>query len=217
MVDLAARETALSTVTVITPTWQRHQMLLERAIPSVQAQGYPAVEHLVISDGPDPYLRDRLAPNRIRRDGQYRLWYDELHEHDPDPHYGHHCRARGTELAAGGYITYCDDDDLLQPHHCEVLARALDENPDAGFALSLMMSHGPHGDVVIGVGGPAQGNVGTPQIMHRRGPLDVATWDHAGQFEDWDLVWAWIQAGVKYVLVDQVTTDVWPSRWREGG
>jgi hypothetical protein len=48
--------TGIPQVTIVTPTWQRHDLLLNRAIPSVQAQGYPGVEHLVISDGPDPPL-----------------------------------------------------------------------------------------------------------------------------------------------------------------
>jgi hypothetical protein len=77
-----------------------------------------------------------------------------------------------------------------------------------------MVSHGPHGESVIGQGPVAAGNVGTPMIMHRRGILDVATWDHASAFEDWELVWAWMQAGVPHVRIDAETSDVWPSIYR---
>lgn len=52
-------------VSVITPTWNRHDLLLTRCLPSVQAQDYPAVEHVIISDGPDEDLRDFLA--KVRR------------------------------------------------------------------------------------------------------------------------------------------------------
>lgn len=203
---------AVPLVSVITPTWQRHELLLGRCIPSVQAQGYPGVEHLVISDGPDPVLAAKLSQPWL--DGWKDLWYRELAGHDPGPHYGHHCRAYGLEIARGDYITYCDDDDSLRRDHVYRLAAALDENPDAGFAVSRMVSHGPHGESVIGRGGLAAGNVGTPMIMHRRELAQVATWDHAGQFEDWDLVWAWVQADVGYVLVDAETADVWPSLYR---
>jgi hypothetical protein len=48
-------------------------------------------------------------------------------------------------------------------------------------------------------------------IMHRRAILEVATWDHASQFEDWELVWAWMQAGIGHVRVRVITADVWPS------
>lgn len=203
---------SLPRVAVITPTWQRHDLLLGRCIPSVQKQGYPSVEHLVISDGPDPELAASLSMPWL--DGWKDLWYRELPAHDPDPHYGHLARAFGCELTLAGYITYCDDDDSLRPEHCGLLAAALDAHPEAGFALSRMVSHGPHGEAVIGNGGPACGNTGTPMIMHRREILETAGWDHAGQFEDWDLVWAWMQAGISHVLVDAETSDVWPSLYR---
>jgi hypothetical protein len=95
-----------------------------------------------------------------------------------------------------------------------MLAKALDENPDAGFAVARMTSHGPGGTSVIGHGPLACGNVGTPMLMHRREIAEHGSWDHAGQFEDWDLVWAWIQAGVEHVRVDAETSDVWPSVYR---
>lgn len=200
-------------VTVVTPTWQRHDLLLNRCIPSVQAQDYPSVEHLIISDGPDGALATRMITPWLH--GWDRVWYRELPEHDTSElHYGHHARAYGCEIAQGAYITYCDDDDSLRPEHCRLLAAALDANPEAGFAVSMMVSHGPHGESVIGAGPLAAGNVGTPMIMHRRGILDVATWDHTSSFEDWELVWAWMQAGISHVRVDQETSDVWPSLYR---
>jgi glycosyltransferase involved in cell wall biosynthesis len=204
---------SLPLVTVITPTWQRHELLLKRTIPSVQAQGYPQTEHLVISDGRDSELAAQLSVPWL--DGWRNLIYRELPEHDPDKHYGHLARDYGLEYAAGDYITYCDDDDALRPMHCHLLAAALDANPEAGFAVSRMVSHGPGGEAVIGHGPLACGNVGTPMVMHRRGVLDgLPGWDHAGQFEDWDFVLAMINAGIPHVRVDDETVDVWPSLYR---
>jgi hypothetical protein len=199
-------------VAVITPTWQRHDLLLGRCIPSVQAQVHPLTEHLVISDGLDPVLREKLRYPWL--EGWHGLWYRELPAHDPEHHYGHHARAFALEHTDADYVTYCDDDDSLQPHHCSVLAAALDAAPDAGFAVSRMISHGPGGTSVIGGGPVAQGNVGTPMIMHRREITEVASWDHAGQFEDWDLVHAWMDAGISHVRVDAETCDAWPSLFR---
>lgn len=203
---------SLSRVTVITPTWQRHDLLLGRCIPSVQAQGYPETEHLVISDGPDQVLWPKMISPWLN--GWRKVFYRELPEHDSEPHYGHLCRAYAASIADGDYLTYCDDDDALRPDHCGAMAAALDDHPEAGFAVSRMLSHGRHGDTVIGHGQVAAGNVGTPMIMHRREILDIAGWDHAGQFEDWDLVWAWMQAGVGHIRVDAETSDVWPSAFR---
>ena len=201
-------------VTVVTPTWQRHSMLLTRCIPSVQAQGYPRIEHLVISDGPDPELAEALS--RPWLDGWKNLWYRELPAHDEELHWGGAVRLAGLELASGEYVGYCDDDDSLRPDHCHRLAAALDEHPEAGFAVSRMLQHSPYGDQSIGHGELALGNVGTPMIMHRRELTGVATWA-GGCYEDWDLVWAWISAGIRYVRVDADTCDAWPSVYRGAG
>ena len=209
---MEAEQARIPKVSVITPTWRRHGMLLTRCIPSVQAQGYPSVEHLVISDGPDPELKDKLA--QPWTDGWKDLWYHELPVHDEAEHWGSYGRAAGIELASGEYITYCDDDDSLRPFHCYQLAEALTAHPEAGFAVSRMLSHGAYGDIVIGTGPLAAGDVGTPMIMHRRSVLEHGTWGLPDRFEDWHLVWAWIQAGVEYVRVQAETSDVWPSIFR---
>ena len=206
-------------VTVITPTWMRHDLLLTRTIPSVQAQGYPSVEHIVVSDGPDPELKELLAEPWLN--GWKDLWYHELPVHDEAEHFGAPARNAGLELAGGEYVTYVDDDDSLRPYHCGILSAALDAHPEADFAASRMLSHSPYGDQVIGAGELAAGNLGTPMVMHRRGvPAKYGTWGTDGQwgpgdrFEDWHLIWTWIQAGAVYVRVQAETSDVWPSIFR---
>lgn len=192
-------------------------MLLERAVPSVQAQGYANVEHIVVSDGPDPGLRERLRQPWL--DGWKNLWYHELAKHPVDPHKGVPCRLAGLELASGDYVGYTDDDDSLRPYHCHMLAAALDAHPEAGFAVSRMASHAPDGSsTVVGAGQElAPGQVGTPMIMHRRELTDVATWGPSSAFEDWELVARWLDAGVPYVRVDAETCDAWPSLYRGAG
>lgn len=200
----------LPTVTVITPTWGRHNWLLERCIPSVRAQIYPAVEHIIVSDGPDPELSEKLFPPW--RSGQRRQWYTSLPEHDPAPHWGHLARLHALELASGELITYCDDDDALRPKHVELLVQALTDHPEAGWAYSLMASYFGDGRVTeIGHGPPSCGNIGTPMIMHRREVLEHGTWGPPSTTEDWELVNRWVHAGAGYVQVPEVTVDVWPS------
>lgn len=201
-------------VSVITPTWQRRQLLLARCIPSVQAQGYPRVEHIVVSDGPDPQLAADLSMPWLH--GWKDLWFHALPAHDEEPHWGGAVRNAGLGLVAGQYVTYCDDDDSLRPDHCYRLAAALDAHPEAGFAVSRMLQHAPHGDQSVGHGELALGNVGTPMIMHRAGLTEVAAWA-GGAYEDWELVWAWLRAGIGYVRVEADTCDAWPSVWRGPG
>lgn len=201
-------------VSVVTGTWARHGFLLDRCVPSVQAQDYPAVEHCIVSDGPDPELADRL----IRWGGEHGkgvlIRYAELPEHHPEPNFGHYARRAALDLAKGDYITYNDDDDALRPDHCRLLAAALDDCPDAGFAVSRMMSWNGAVPSVIGWGPLACGNVGTPMIMHRREILEHGTWGPPSRLEDWELVEKWLKAGIPYVNVDAETADVWPSIFR---
>lgn len=192
-------------VSVITPTWERWQLLLGRCIPSVLAQDYPALEHVVVSDGPDPDLRDfitaklSLAPHPVR--------FAELPEHDPEAQWGHHARLHGIDLAKGEYIAYLDDDNSWRSYHVRLLVEALEET-GASFAYPLMAVHG-RGEYVIGADPPAEGQIDTSMIVHRRGLLDVATWRWYPGIPtiDWDLVERWMAAGATWVRVPSVTCD----------
>ena len=94
-----------------------------------------------------------------------------------------------------------------------MLAGALDSRPDAGFAYSRMVSHNTSsgGTWRVGSDPPGYGAIGTPMIMHRRGLLEVATWEQSLPSIDWDLVERWLAAGTAYVSVDVDTVNVWPS------
>jgi glycosyltransferase involved in cell wall biosynthesis len=210
----ASQDAGVPLVSVITPTWhRRHGMLLGRCIPSVRAQDYPEVEHVVVSDGPDDDLAFKLG-QQLAAWGETRVIYREMVQHDPEPHWGHWARLAGIEASQGEYITYVDDDDALRPEHCSRMAAALEAAPEAGFAVSRMTCHGLAHKSVTGWGPLAPGNVGTPMLMHRRGTLEHGTWGPASFTEDWDLVERWLDAGVRYVSVDAETSDVYPARYR---
>lgn len=202
------------TVSVITPTWQRHDLLLQRCMPSVQAQRYTHLEHVIVSDGPDPELREEF--NRLTKTLMRFTWFLELAEHNPEKHWGHLARLHALKYAEGDLITYCDDDDALRANHVSLLASALENDPDAGFAVSRMMCRSPGlGPEVVGWGPLECGNVGSPMIMHRRDILSVGTWGPASVTEDWDMVQRWLKAGIRCADVPEVTSDVWPSKTRE--
>jgi glycosyltransferase involved in cell wall biosynthesis len=191
-------------VSVVTPTWQRHDLLLGRCIPSVKAQDYPVLEHIVVSDGPDPELLQKL-PRTLKDAGN--LWYEELPEHDPEAQWGHYARLHGLDLAKGDYIAYLDDDNSWHSYHVRLLVAALEET-GADFAYPLMAVHG-RGEYVIGTDPPAEGQIDTSMIVHRRELLEVATWRwHPGiPTIDWDLVSRWMAAGATWTRVPHVTAD----------
>lgn len=183
-------------VSVITPTWQRARLLLTRCIPSVLAQDYDGeVEHVIVSDGPDPALAG--LPGVVF-----------LPEHRPAPNRGIWARIAGTRLATGELIAYLDDDNAWRPGHLRLLADAIGRE-DVSFAYSrALCRNGKIGKTwEIGCPRPVFGQVDTSLIVHRAGLLEVAGWQPSGRPADWDLVDRWLEAGVTWTHVPQVTLD----------
>jgi len=186
-------------VSVITPTWARHDLLLERCLPSVYAQTLP-VEHVVVSDGPDPVLRGLLAHTDIV--------YVEVDQHYDDPvKVGARARNRGLDVATGDYVAYLDDDNAFRPQHVQRLVEALEAHPDRDFAYSRMYRHGL-GDE-IGAEPPEHGRVDSSILMQRRDThLRFGLWPVPSEYHvDWQLVQAWVLAGATWVFVPEVTVD----------
>lgn len=186
-------------VSVVTPTWQRHDLLLSRCVPSVAAQTIP-VEHVVVSDGPDPELGDLLAGTGVV--------YAEVDQHYDDAvNVGARARNRGLEVATGDYIAYLDDDNAFKPEHVQTLAEALQAHPDRDFAYSRMFRHGL-GDI-IGAEPPQHGRVDSSILMQRADThLKFGRWPVPSAYcVDWELVQAWVLAGATWVFVPEVTVD----------
>lgn len=199
-------------VSIITPTWQRNDLLLTRCIPSVQAQDYANLEHVIVSDGPDPELRDRLL-NLSKY--KHLISFYEIPERVSEIRYGTRARRYALERATGNLIGYNDDDDALRPTHVSKLVAALEQS-GASWARAQMIQHHANGsETVIGNGQPACGNIGTPMVVHKRRMLDIANWGNDSQLEDWELYSQWV-AVEPCELVNEVTVDAWPSIWYGG-
>ena len=206
-------------VSVITPTWQRHNLLIDRCMYSVMNQTYPFIEHVIVSDGGDPQLLAELE--RLELIDDENVIFAQLPNDLRGGRWGSVPRQHGVELSKGDYIAYCDDDDSLRPHHVETLLHTLLAHPEAGFAYSKMASHGaaaeaPGGDII---GGPDLGPclIGTPMMLHRRDILQFGQWGPPDSMEDWRIIDRWLVNGVTARFVDEVTVDVWPSAYRPGG
>ena len=198
--------TDIPLVSVVTPTWQRHEVLISRCIPSVQAQTYPDVEHVVVSDGPDPDLGKLL-------DG-LPVVYGEVGQHDDNPwNFGSHARNHALGLASGELVAYLDDDNAWRPDHLQRLVEAMLANPSADFGYSRMHLH-PHG-YDVGSAPPAYGQLDSSLLMHRRGlPERLGRWPAPGSpnggdphAPDWGVVARWLEGGASWVFVDAVTVD----------
>lgn len=210
-----ANDTPEALVSVITPTWQRHDVLISRCVPSVFQQNFAAVEHVVVSDGPDRDLEQLLATDLWRRPRKTRpLVVDTLSKHLDGPiDYGSRARNRGLELASGQYVAYLDDDNAHRPWHLRNLV-ALLERTGADFAYSQMHVHWDGGDYTIGAEPPAYGQIDTSLLIHRAGiPQKYGMWPLPGEIAgdkhapDWGVVERWLQAGATWAHLPQVTVD----------
>ena len=188
--------------TVITPTWQRHNLLLDRCIPSVAGQVFDgSIEHIVVSDGPDPVLAERVAdlPVVLVQWPQHPLWV---------PNFGSHLRNHALTLATGDVVMYLDDDNAYRPEHVATLARAL---ATVDFAYSRMQRHG-HVSGLVGAEPPQAGHVDTSILAHRAGL--TTCWPHPESPTcDAVVVGSWLVAGATWAHVPEVTVDYY---WRGG-
>ena len=181
-------------ITVVTPTWQRQELLVNRCIPSVRAQQYPGeVEHIIVCDGPDPGLP--------ALDGLLMLT-----EHQTHGRRGLRARQYGARAASGDVLAYLDDDNAWRPQHLAALTRALLDS-GADFAYSRALCHSDSLNYSIGTWPPVFAQIDTSVIVHRRELLDVADWRQSPGPSDWDLVSRWLTRGAKWAFVPEVTLD----------
>jgi len=161
------------TVSVVTATWGRPRTILERCLPSVACQDYPAVEHLIVTDGRDEALNDVLRAHGYAEDGQAkrlvclgRNWTQPYRNNSN----GAVCRMVGSYLAAGEFIAYLDDDNFWDPTHLSSMVK-LAEETGADIISSDFMHNGQ-----LLAGGVVTGQVDSSSFLHRATTLVQASW-----------------------------------------
>ena len=203
-------------VSVVTATHQRHNLLLGRCIPSVWAQTYQPLEHLIVSDGPDPELRSQLkdlgyttAPRTNRRLVELGRNWGLV---------GNAARAAGALLAAGDWICYLDDDNEFDPGH---VAATVAEAERTGADLVCTAWRTPDGDLG-GWAPPGTNHTDASALLHRADALRVASWQLSDRYTatgyaaDGDLVDRWVAAGLRWSFLPEPTVVYHPSAGRGG-
>ena len=110
-------------ITVVTPTYKRHQYLLN-AINSVLAQTYKDVELIVVDDNPADSEERKLTEELVRGITDPRLIYIQNEKNLG----GAGSRNVAIEIAHGEYIAFLDDDDVYLPDRLEVQYKQMVEN-----------------------------------------------------------------------------------------
>lgn len=185
-------------VSVVTGTYQRHELLLG-AIENVRAQTYRPLEHVIVADGPDPELMFKLgqcgiAPYVPMEGADVPIRFVELGFHSSSVLRDSISAAPfmvAQLLARGDYqITLSDDERFLDPDAIAKLVTTL-EDYDCDFAYSkaeITFAWDPEKRDVIGINPPRMGQI--TQFLYRRDALDrgMLFRTHVGSGTDWDSV-----------------------------
>ena len=207
-------------ISVLTPTYQNWPEL-KRAIASLEAQTFTDWQHVVVADGPDPTLRDRMRNLGYRSWGKRvfvelgRNWHgfmggdNVMTPGSPGARGGRGSRGAeagnfATHLASGDYISYLDADCEFYPKHLQLLHERIEQtSADMAFGQMERWLDGNPWDVV-GNGQVCYGQIDGNMIVHHASLLKWANWRWGGD-ADWDLIGRWASHGVRAEFVPEVT------------
>jgi glycosyltransferase involved in cell wall biosynthesis len=206
-------------VSVVIPTYDRGDLLLSRAIPSVLAQTYDNFEIVVVGDcAPDDTSR------QISELGDSRVRYENLSYRGPYPQKprdmwhvaGIPARNRAVALAQGSWIAPLDDDDAFHPHHIErLLEFARRERHEVAYGLLRCLMHN-HTEFPLGTYPPQYGHFGWQAAVFHAGlrffEMELADALFSSP-ADWSLCRRMLRAGVRFGMIDEQVTDHYESRF----
>lgn len=166
------------TVSVLTPTWNRGIKMLNRCMTCVNWQSFQDWEHVIVSDGPDPVLREYFATTSKKEPKRH---FYELEENNAD--YGASVRKLAMPWLKGKYFAFLDDDNIMFPEFLEEMVGALEgTGPEVGFAVCQIVHLGP---LQAWVGQPPQilsgwpivvGGIDTLQVVVKREAIEKVGW-----------------------------------------
>lgn len=130
-------------ISVIIPTYNRTELLLNRALPSVFGQIMDDQEVLVVGDGTEEETVTALS-----NDPRVRFW-NLPHYPYPESHelawgiYGLEALNWGLDHAQGEWIAVLGDDDEFTPnHHATLLTAAERTGADHVYGISMTVKYG---------------------------------------------------------------------------
>lgn len=185
-------------VSAVTGTWQRHDLLME-AIDNLRAQTYRPLEHVIVSDGPDPELRDLLYESNdieIACEGERavpivfaelgRNWSTFLTaSFSAAPFMTAQLMARGDYQ-----VWMADDERWLDPDAIAKMVAALEEY-DCDFVYGqqrMWWPDRPEQTCIIGTNPPQNGTI--TNALYRADAIDKGMLfrPHVGTGTDWDAI-----------------------------
>ena len=214
-------------VSVVIPTYDNHELLGTRALPSVLAQTYQNFEVVIVGDAAPDEAREvveRLDDPRVRFSNlPYRGPYPE----DPEGRWrvaGVPPYNEAVRLARGLWIAPLGDDDAFRPEHLErVLAYARVERVELAYGRFCIHLHDGD-DLHAGRFPPELGDFAFQSALYHRGLAEIFKLALADAWLglpcDWGMCRRMMEAGVRMGMLDEETSDyypsrVWTPRWEE--
>ena len=206
-------------VSIVIPTFDNHEMLRERALPSALGQTHAKLEVIVVGDeAPDE------ARVVVESFGDERLSFYNLPLRGPYPEDAHQrwLVAGGPPFneavrrARGLWIAPLDDDDVFHPDHVErLLAHARAERAELAYgAMRQLRPGGVHER--IGDYPPRFGQFNLQAAIYHAGLGRIFETELADALfddpYDWALCRRMLRAGVRVSMLDEEVVDYFPSR-----
>ncbi|MFM8302785.1 MAG: glycosyltransferase family 2 protein [Actinomycetota bacterium] len=203
-------------VSVVIPTYTNWEGLRDRALPSVLAQDHVNLEVIVagdaapeetaqvISDAGDP----RVRYVNLNRRGPYPSDPKQLWQVAGTPNANEAIR-----LARGRWIAFADDDDVMRPHHLSTLLAAAREH-HAEVCYGRIEWHMPGMPRTIGLFPPEHGDFGHQGAIVHGGLRSIVFETSAALFDepgDWHWCRRMLSAGVRFHMIDEIVSDVYPT------
>lgn len=209
-------------VSVVIPTYDNHDTLGGRAIPSVLAQSYQNFEVVVVGDAAPDEARAVVEGFADPRMSFFNLPYRGPYPSDPETLWlvaGAAPVNEALRRARGSWIALIDDDDAFRPDHVErLLGRARTECLELVYSpLQVQLPNAPAG--TIGRFPPEHGQFGMQGAIWHAGLADIFQYELAdgalGLPTDWGLCQRMMEAGVRIGSLDEATVDYYPATyWR---
>lgn len=115
-------------ISVIIPNFNR-QLLIQRAIESVNQQHYPNLEIIIVDDKSTDQSVSIIRDLQKQQDNLSLFVVEENSGANA-------CRSIGVEKARGEYIAFLDSDDYFLPTKLEKQVRILQDRPEVGFVVT---------------------------------------------------------------------------------
>lgn len=209
-------------ITVITPTYNRGSILMERALPSVLNQTYENFIYIIVSDGSTDNTKEL-----VRAIGDKRIQFYEIERNRPHHDYdskqqwcvgGSYAANFALEKARGEWIARIDDDDVWHKDHLiKSLLFALENNfefitsPSDAFGFRYIQKWLKIPDIT-----KPDVKVGAHSSWFYRSYLKTMKYNvecykkEWNQVEDVDLLERFYKKGIRIGYLDEVLTYITP-------